>query len=417
MQARALSNQRITTVDALRGFALLGILVAHFIYWYTGGALPQQVYAQFNDPGSNAVSLINGIFIFGKFFTFFSFLFGLSFFLQIQSLQKKEGNFALRYGWRLVILGVIGLLHHALWRGDILSIYVPLGFILLFIRNISNRLLFIIAFLLILNVPARIIDIIHLFNQKPAAGIIPPQPEAEAQRYYDVVKSGSFMAMVKDNWKALYSKFVFQFESGRIYITLGFFMMGMYVGRMKWFENASNAKPLIKRICKISGWVSLGIVLTVIGLFAANTTMKLGLETKPSIQLLFGFLFDIANSSLTIFYLSGLTMLMYRLRWQIFLYSLAPVGKMALTMYLSQTFFGLLLFYHFGFGLFLKTAPWVNVLLIFPVYLLQVLLAKWWFTYFNYGPVEWLWRSLTFLRWYPLKKRQMASAAMTTNVG
>lgn len=417
MQTPAISNQRIVTVDALRGFALLGILFAHFIYWYTGGALPQKVFEQFSDPGSQAASIFNGIFIFGKFFTFFSFLFGLSFFLQMQSMHKKEENFVFRYGWRLAILGIIGLIHHALWRGDILSIYVPLGFILLFIRNISNRLLIIIAFLLILNIPVRIIDIIHFFTQKPPAVNATPPVDAEAQRYYDVVKSGSFIEMIKDNWKALYSKFVFQFESGRIYITLGFFMLGMYVGRKKWFENPADARPFIKRICKISGWVTLGIILFSIGLFISNQAFKLGLETKPAIQFLFSFLFDVSGSSLTIFYLSGLTMLMYRIRWQKTLFPLSYVGKMALTSYLSQTFFGLLLFYHFGFGLFLKTAPWLNMLIGIAVFFVQAVLCRWWLRYFNYGPVEWLWRSLTFLRWYPLKKQQSKPDLLATNVG
>ena len=199
MQSQTLSNQRIVPVDALRGFALLGILFAHFIYWYTGGALPQQAYQQFSDAASQVASAFNGIFIFGKFFTFFSFLFGLSFFLQMQSLQKRDDNFVLRYGWRLVILGIIGLIHHALWRGDILSIYVPLGFVLLFIRNISNRLLVIIALLLILNIPARIIDIIHFFTQKTPSANTPPLLNDEAQRYYDIVKSGTFIAMMKDS--------------------------------------------------------------------------------------------------------------------------------------------------------------------------------------------------------------------------
>jgi uncharacterized protein len=416
MQRTELANQRIITVDALRGFALLGILFAHFIYWYSGAGLPQPVYEKFSDAGSITASAINGIFIFGKFFTFFSFLFGLSFFLQMQSLQKKEGNFVMRYLWRLIILGAIGLIHHALWRGDILSIYVPLGLVLLLIRNISNRLLIIISLLLIFNIPARIIDGINLFTANAPDNT--PQPvDTETQRYYDIVKNGSFTNMIKDNWQALTSKFNFQFTSGRIYITLGFFMLGMYAGRKKWFENPVDARPYIKRICKISGWSSLALVLVAIGLFAVNTAMKLGLETKPSMQLLFSFLFDTVNTTLTVFYLSGLTLLMYRVRWQKILHPLAPVGKMALTVYLSQTFFGLLLFYPFGLGWFEKTSPGLNMLITIPVFLIQVYFCRLWLKYFNYGPVEWLWRSLTFLHWYPLKKRQLTPAAMSTNVG
>lgn len=407
MQQPALSGQRIVTVDALRGFALLGILFAHFIYWYSGAGLPQTVYEKFSDVGSQVVSTFNGIFIFGKFFTFFSFLFGLSFYLQMQSLQKKEGNFVWRYSWRLIILGIVGLIHHALWRGDILSIYVPLGFVLLLMRNISNRVLLVIGILLVLNAPARIIDVIHFFTQKPPTGSATPSIDIEAQRYYEVIKSGSFADIIKDNWKALSSKFNFQFQSGRIYITLGFFMLGMYTGRKKWFEHPAEAKPLIKRICKFSGWITLGIVVFAIGLFALNAALKLELDKSRSIQLLFSFLFDTASSSMTIFYLSGLTMLMYKTRWQKILHPLAPVGKMALTSYLSQTIFGLLLFYHIGLGLFEKTAPWLNILIATAVFIFQAYLCRLWLSRFTYGPIEWLWRSLTFFKWYPLKKQQV----------
>lgn len=417
MERMALLNQRIVAVDALRGFALLGILFAHFIYWYTGGALPQQVYQQYSGAGSQAVGIINGIFVFGKFFAFFSFLFGLSFFLQMQSLQKKEESFVTRYAWRLVILGIIGLIHHALWRGDILSIYVPLGFILLLARKMNNRVLLLIALLLVFNLPARIMDVIHYFTQKPSVGTPAPPVDDEAQRYYDVIKNGSFVAMLKDNWKALYSKFVFQIESGRIYITLGFFMLGMYAGRMKWFENLSEAKPLIRRICKLSGFITLGPIVFAIGLFLINQAFKLGWETKPAMQFLFNFLMDVANSAMTIFYISGLIMLMYRMRWQKWLFPLSYIGKMALTSYISQTFFGLLLYYHFGLGLFIKTSPAFNILIAIAVFVIQAILARWWLKRFNYGPVEWLWRSLTFLRWQPMKKQQLGADQLATNVG
>lgn len=413
----AQTTNRIVTVDALRGFALLGIIFAHFIYWYTGAGLPQQVYQMYSDAGSQAVSIVNGIFVFGKFFTFFSFLFGLSFFLQMQSLQKKEDSFVWRYAWRLFILGVIGLIHHALWRGDILSIYVPLGFILLFVRNISNRWLLIIALLLIFNLPARIMDVIHYFTQKPPVPNAAPPVDEDAQRYYDAIKGGSFLDMIKNNWQGLSTKFAFQFDSGRIYITLGFFMLGTYAGRKKWFENLSEAKPIIKRICKRSGFITLGIILFSIALFALNQVLKLGLENNPYINFLFSILFDVGNSLLTIFYISGLTMLMFRVRWQKWLFPLSYVGKMALTSYVSQTLFGLLLFYHFGLGLFLKTSPAINILISIGVYIIQALFARWWLSRYNYGPVEWLWRSLTFFRWQPMKKLQKTADQLATNVG
>ena len=404
--------QRIVTVDALRGFALLGILFAHFIFWHSGAGLPNEVYTIFSDAGSQIAGAFNGIFIFGKFFTFFSFLFGLSFYLQMQSLQSKEENFVLRYAWRLAILGIIGLIHHALWRGDILSIYVPLGFVLLFARKLSNKWLLITALILAFNVPARVIEIIQMLSASapPVNFNGPPEGIEEAKRYADVIKNGSFSALIIDNWKALNSKFAFQFSSGRIYITLGFFMLGAYAGRMKWFETLETSRAQIRRICKWSGFSTLGIVIIPIALFITNDALKLGWENNRVMVSLYSFLMDTANSLMTIFYLSGVTMLMYRKRWQKVLYPLAPVGKMALTMYLSQTLFGLLLFYHIGFGLFEKTSPAWNMLIAAIVFFIQLLFCRVWLKQFNYGPVEWLWRSLTFGKWYPLKKQQALPA-------
>src|ERR671921_469421 len=97
------AKSRILTVDALRGTALLGIMLAHFIYWYTAGPLPDSVTGAFSDAGSQAASIFNNLFVTGKFFSFFSFLFGLSFFLQLRGANASNTLLA-RYAWRLALL-------------------------------------------------------------------------------------------------------------------------------------------------------------------------------------------------------------------------------------------------------------------------------------------------------------------------
>src|SRR5215217_615327 len=98
------AKSRILTVDALRGFALLGIMLAHFICWYTAGPLPDAVTGKFSDVGSQVADIFTNLFITGKFFSFFSFLFGLSFFLQMRGKEEAPKAFLARYSWRLVIL-------------------------------------------------------------------------------------------------------------------------------------------------------------------------------------------------------------------------------------------------------------------------------------------------------------------------
>ncbi|MCE4553809.1 hypothetical protein [Pelomonas cellulosilytica] len=128
-------HERLIAVDVLRGFALFGILYAHMIVWYTAGPLPQELFQKFQTVPAGLAFGANVLLFMGKFFSVFSFLFGLSFTIQINSLARRGDNVALRFGWRLAVLGLIAFVHHLLWRGDILSIYVPLGFLLILARG------------------------------------------------------------------------------------------------------------------------------------------------------------------------------------------------------------------------------------------------------------------------------------------
>ena len=128
------SGKRIETIDILRGFALAGILYAHMIIWYTGAALPPEVYSKYDSTADGIAMGIFGALVFGKYFSVFSFLFGLSFSLHF-SKNKSERVHKRVYIWRLFLLFIIGIVHHIFWRGDILAIYAVLGILLLFFRK------------------------------------------------------------------------------------------------------------------------------------------------------------------------------------------------------------------------------------------------------------------------------------------
>ena len=406
-QQNSLSH-RIITVDALRGFALLGILLAHMIFWYTAGPLPGDIFNKYHDIGTGIISILNELLISGKFFAFFSFLFGLSFFLQMQSMERRNDNFVVLYAWRIALLGIIGLIHHAFWRGDILSIYAPLGFLLLPMRKMTNRAILIIGILFAINAPGKVIEVIKFLTTNPHTTAVASKPvdfDAEGKAYYHIISQANLPALLKDNSNNLSTKFRFQLDSGRIFITFGFFLLGMYTGRKRWFETPEESRLVIKKICRKSGWFILLTLAIGLGIFGANGLFKLGWEQNPIVGFIFSIFYDIHSAALVCFYVSGLTLVMYRERWQKVLYPLASVGKLALTCYLSQTLLGLALFYHVGFGLVAQTPPWLNWLIGIAYFFLQVAVSKWWLTLFNYGPVEWLWRSATFFRWFPFKKK------------
>jgi uncharacterized protein len=107
---------------------------------------------------------------------------------------------------------------------------------------------------------------------------------------------------------------------------------------------------------------------------------------------------------MTLVYLIAISLLMLKPHWASRLAPLASLGKMALTSYLMQTAIGLALFFHIGLGLFMQTPQWLNALLSLAIFALQIIFCRFWLGHFYYGPIEWLWRSATDLRWHPMLK-------------
>lgn len=403
--AAPLIQPRILTIDVLRGFALFGILYAHMIFWYSGGPLPEKIYQAYIDiPNGIAIGL-NFLFFNAKFFSIFSFLFGLSFYIQIKSLTTKYENANLRFAWRLLILGVIGLLHHAFWRADILTIYVPLGLLLLFTRNLSNKTIAILAALLILNVPTKIIETISIFTQGKPEFIADHFVENGA-KYYAAITQGSFADVVAHNMYAMKEKIEYQMSSGRFFITFGFFLLGMLAGRLQWFDDIEKSQPFFKNVWKNSGLLIIAVAVVSIAFGIATNVLAVDFKNAPWARWFGGLLVDLFNASVTIFYIACISLLMLKPKWHARLAPLSYIGKMALTSYLTQSLFGVILFFHFGLGLFFVTSPAMNAVLCFLVFGVQIAFCKFWLQHFNYGPIEWLWRSATYLKWQKLTKKE-----------
>src|SRR5687767_12807663 len=165
----------------------------------------------------------------------FSFLFGLSFFIQF-SKTDSEKNFLWRFTWRLIILFGIGFIHHLHYRGDILGIYAVLGLGLLIFHRLPDNYLLALSIFLILNIPSLImrgVDAIfpsgdnNIFNGDQPALLT----------YFNTVKSGGYIEILRANFFEFANKMQFQVISGRLYITLGLFLLGIYAGRKNLFAN------------------------------------------------------------------------------------------------------------------------------------------------------------------------------------
>lgn len=391
-------SNRIEVIDALRGFTLLGIILVHFTEQYYAGQPPKahESYGAHNLADMIVLGFI-GIFISGKFFMIFSFLFGMSFFIQ---LDKSDGSpaFLFRFAWRLIVLFIIGFVHHLHYRGDILTIYAVLGFGLLLCYKLPDKFLLVLALLLVFDTPAilqRTFDILLSNSASP----FPIGDEKELEIYYSTLKSGSYLDMLRANFYEFKPKFDFQILSGRLYITMGLFLLGLYAGRKKVFENI----PFFKKLIRLGLWMLLGCVvfagLLALIIFVAKVEMSQAVQF-----LLGGSVYDVFNIALAAIYVGLIVTAFQREKWHRRLMNFYEVGRMGLTSYLMQALIGTWLLFSFGLGLLgdFGASVWVAISLI--VFILQIIFSKWWLGRFQYGPAEWLWRSLTYFKVWPLKK-------------
>ncbi len=408
MTSQPLSQStRIEAIDVLRGFTLFGIMLVHMVEQYYAGPIPEKFASAPSSIADGIASAFVDIFIRGKFYMIFSFLFGLSFFIQS---SKRDSSFLLRFAWRLIVLFGIGLVHHLHYRGDILTIYALLGFGLLLFSWLPDRILFIVAVILILNVPVHLTRVAQEVLNPSSVGQsgIFKSDQTELMKYYETVKFGSYGKILMANLADFSTKMKFQIEFGRLYITLGLFLLGVYAGRKKWFENLSEKRPAYKKIIRYSLWSVLGIILIAVAIFGGANA--LGIPVAESVQFIMGMIiFDLFNLPMAVFYVAGIVALFLNEKWSRRLMVFYPVGRMGLTIYLIQSLMGTLIFFSYGFGLLFELGAATCLAFGIVFFVIQIFFARTWFNHFQYGPIEWLWRSLTYFKFQPMKKRDRSN--------
>ena len=397
-------NGRIQIIDALRGFALAGIVICHMVENYMGSP-PAETFNESLNLGTVDRVLDGLIFFFlrGKFIALFSFLFGLSFFIQMHNGAQRGVNYGGRFIWRLLILFLIGYVHSLFYRGDILTIYAMLGIFLIPFYKLDTKWVLGFSALLFLGL-GRAVAFSFTNGNSLWGGPIEIAPDAPwLLEYYDIVKNDSIGQVFEinavnghlDKWDFQYNFF------GRGYYTFAFFLVGMYFGRSGFFKNFTERTKFTKRLILWSSLVFvLGLVVTALA-FASlgenvtfdNWTAMIGLTGM-----------DIANTAMTFLYIALFTVLYRKSKPKKWLAKLAPYGRMALTNYVLQSIIGTLLLYGWGFGLIGELKHLYTFAIALIIIILQVWISKKWLSAFNYGPLEWVWRSLTFFKSFPLKK-------------
>jgi uncharacterized protein len=402
-------SSRIEVIDVLRGFTLLGIVLVHLVEQYYAGMHPKK-YESFAVKGvADQIAIgFTDIFIQGKFYMIFSFLFGLSFYLQL-SKSDSGPRFFLRFAWRLIILFGIGFLHHLHYRGDILTIYAMLGLSLLVLYRLPDKYLLMLALVLVFNIPSVVAHAIQAAEPSQVPDIISHPNDAAALMYFETVKHGTYLGILKANLHEFQGKMDFQIFSGRVYITLGLFLLGLYAGRKGLFNDLVSYTPFFRKIIRYSLWSLLGCILFSVVFF--GSFQLLGITLPQPIQWMAGgFAYDVFNAALASIYCSGVLLLFQKEKWKSRLMIFYGPGKMGLTTYLMQTAFGFFLFFSVGFGLLgdLGAAACFGIGILFFAF--QILISKMWFRLFRYGPFEWIWRSLTDFKLQPLINAEAGDA-------
>lgn len=392
-------SERIEIIDALRGFALLGIIIVHMTEQYYAG-IPPEKYQTSSTPVDSIISGMIGLLIIGKFYMIFSFLFGLSFYIQLSKVNS-DFRFLLKFTWRLLLLFLIGLVHHMHYRGDILTIYAMLGIILVLTYKLPDKYLLVLAVLLVLDIPAILTRIAGLINPSLSLDHIMHPDQSVLERYYDTFKSGTYLDLINANLADFKIKMLFQVWSGRLYITMGLFVLGYYAGKQKFFEDLAARKALIKKMIRIALWSLLGIVLTAFAVMAVSNALSGGLPQDTNITISISFL-DLLNACLAVLYVCWFIQLFEKDKWRSCLMQFYAAGRMGLTTYLMQAAFGLLIYSTLGLGLIGAFGSTIAFGLAIVIFSVQIWISKVWLTYFHYGPIEWIWRCLTNFKVYPL---------------
>ena len=385
---------RIADVDALRGFALLGILQVNImafasVFYGLPTGEPEQSIG-FNDLVHLFISVIFEM----KFYLLFSFLFGYSVTLQMQSAVRAGEAFVPRFLRRQAGLWIIGLLHAVLlFHGDILTTYAVLGVILLIWRHKSDRALVKSAVWLI-GVTALLWALLGML-QWMASDVQDPAQDILNAQYAYTAYSGGFGSVVMQHINELKVMWVLLLLI-QAPCALAMFLLGFLAGRHQFLAQPDQYRPYLKPALKAG---------LLIGLPASVITALTALLATGTHWEVLGLALSLVSAPLLTFAIIALMLTLFGTKHGLFWRdALAPAGRMALSNYLLQSVICGFIFYGYGLGLIDKTTAAENVLIGLAIFIFQLFLSRWWMRNFYYGPLEWLLRTITIGRWPDLKR-------------
>lgn len=389
MAAATAKAERIELLDALRGFALLGILLANILYWSGWSAMTTEQRVAF--AGAEAVTWqyrFHHLLIDGKFYTIFSLLFGTGFALQIARLTTRGVDGLRIYRRRVLVLLAIGVVHSLLiWDGDILTLYALLGLVLPCFQQWRERSLLIAAAVLIFLVPILGAWLFGRFGWAPHQHLFALSNSIAEGMGADTSPDKALEWLRRDDlagwasWQLSGTPFswALRVESWRIPKVFGIMLIGLVVGRRLAQDRLLEDRKLLRRV------LLAGLAIGVPANLVYALTPNLGQADWPS---------TIGTVPMALAYATGFILLWRHARP--ILRHFVPVGRMALSNYLVHSVIGLIFFFGIGFGLAGAYRPLAFYGIALLIFAAQILFSTWWLSKHEQGPMEALWRRATY---------------------
>jgi uncharacterized protein len=398
-------SERIASIDVLRGFALLGILIMNIQSFAMIDAAYFNPTAYGNLEGANyAVWLLSHVLADQKFMTIFSMLFGAGIVLMTGRREQTGQRAAAAHYRRMGVLALFGLLHaYLLWHGDILFSYALCGMVAYLFRKLRPTYLLLWGGVCLLipsiltglfqwslpDLPAEWRkDFVH--EMQPTPGEVAAQVAAfHGGGWRQEILERAPVALAMQT--IVFAYYVAWRAGGLMLVGMAFFKLGLF--------SAGRSKGLYLSL--IAAALGLGIPIILIGVH-----YNWEHQWEPGYSKLGGSQFNYWASLVVSLGWVGLIMLACQSsRLRPLTRPLAAVGQMALTNYLLHTLICTTLFYGHGFGLFGKVDRVGQIGMVFAIWMFQLVASPLWLHYFRFGPVEWLWRALTYLSLPPMRRR------------
>jgi uncharacterized protein len=393
-------TERIFTLDVVRGFALLGILIMNMPGFANSFFVEADGSHLWNAPIDRAAEVARDMLFSGKFNSMFSLLFGIGFTIQFTRMQESAPGHATQlYLRRLMVLLAIGLVHAMVfWTGDVLHVYAALGLLLLLVlRHASDRVILAMIGLLLLYPAFSGIARLLVMTPEITARLVAESKAFEASNNL-AYGSGSFFEAAREHAR----EFVYFYDNvWSLWGILGFYvqmattmLIGVLIGRHHMPQRIPELMPRIRRL----QWWALGIGLACA--LAFGTIFEIERTPGPSpLKVLGSITYVLSRLAMMSFYVLTIVRLAQLPVWQSRFKPMAAAGRMPLTNYLLQSLFCTALFYGWGLGLWGTIGPSWQLVLAFAIFfVVQVPLSLLWLSRFNYGPIEYAWRVLTYGR-------------------